>query len=100
MNDAIEVVVFRAMAGPAPQQLQAAAAAVSPFLAALPQFITREFGAPNGGDNQCIDVVYWRDRSAPKRCHTDSDNGATVSREYLDLLEQGTTQLVHLYRVA
>lgn len=65
MSQAIEVDVFRAKAGITPEQIQSPALVVTPVLAVLPGFISREFGASE--DGQFLDVVHWSDLASAKQ---------------------------------
>jgi hypothetical protein len=96
MSKAIEVVLFRAIAGTTPEHLQAAALAVTPVLASLPGFISREFGA--SGDGQFIDIVHWQDITCAKQTAEKVMN-IPACGQFFGLIEQGSMQFMHFNRV-
>jgi len=97
MSQAIEVVIFRAIAGTTSEQLQAAALAVTPVLAALPGFISREFGASE--DGQFIDVVHWKDLASAKQA-AEKVMSVPVCGQFFSLIEQSSMQFMHFNKVA
>jgi len=96
MSKAIEVVVFRAIAGTTPEQLQAAALAVTPILASLPGFISREFGASE--DGQFIDIVYWQDLASAKQA-AEKVMSIPACGQFFGLIEQSSMQFMHFNKV-
>lgn len=96
MKQAIEVVVFRAKASITPEQLQAAAQAVTPVLSAMPGFISREFGASE--DGQFLDIVYWKDLASAKHA-AEKVMSIPVCGEFFSLIEQSQMQFMHFNKV-
>ena len=97
MSQAIEVVIFRANEGVAPEQLQSAALAVTPVLAALPGFISREFGASEEG--QFIDVVRWESLTSAKQA-ADKVMSIPVCGQFFSLIDQSSMQFMHFNKIA
>jgi hypothetical protein len=96
MKQAIEVVVFRAKAGIMPEQLQAAALAVTPALSAMPGFVSREFGESE--DGQFIDIVYWKDLASAKQA-AEKVMSIPVGGEFFGLIDQSQMQFMHFNKV-
>jgi hypothetical protein len=97
MSQAIEVVIFRAIAGTAPEQLQAAALAVTPVLASLPGFISREFGAAE--DGRFIDIVHWQDLTCARQA-AEKVMSIAACGQFFGLIEQSSVQFMHFNQVA
>ena len=96
MSQAIEVVVFRAKANVTPERMQTAALAVTPVLAGLPGFLSREFGA--SGDGQYIDIVHWKNLSSAKQA-AEKVMSIPECGEFFSLIEQSQMQFLHFNRV-
>ncbi|WP_169449809.1 hypothetical protein [Paludibacterium yongneupense] len=88
--------MFRAKADASSERLQAAALAITPILAGLPGFISREFGA--SGDGQFIDIVHWRDLFSARQA-AEKVMGIPACREFFALIEESQTQLMHFNKI-
>lgn len=96
MQHTIEVVIFPAKPGVTPAQLVAASAAITPILAAMPGFISRDFGF--GDDGQFLDIIHWRDRAAADFAaqHVMAD---TLCCAYFELMDQTRMQFNYFNHV-
>jgi hypothetical protein len=97
MNEAIEVVIFKAKAGVSDEQLQTTALAVTPILREMPGFISREFGASE--DGKYIDIVHWKDLPSAKAA-AEKVMGIPKCGEFLGLIDQNQMQFMHFTKVA
>ena len=97
MNEAIEVVIFKAKAGVSDEQLQTAALAVTPILREMPGFISREFGTSE--DGKYIDVVHWKDLSSAKAA-AEKVMDIPKCGEFFGLIDQDQMQFMHFTKVA
>lgn len=96
MNQAIEVVVFRAKTGITPEQLKSAALAVTSVLSSMPGFIAREFGASE--DGQFVDIVHWKDIASAERA-AEKVISIPVCGEFFGLIDQSQMQFMHFNKV-
>lgn len=97
MNEAIEVVIFKAKAGISDEQLRTAALAVTPVLKVMPGFISREFGTSE--DGQYIDVVHWKDLPSAKAA-AEKVMGIPKCGEFFSLIDQNQMQFMHFTKAA
>lgn len=97
MNEAIEVVIFKAKAGVSDEQLRTAALAVTSILKEMPGFIGREFGTSE--DSKYIDVVHWKDLPSAKAA-AEKVMGIPKCGEFFGLIDQNQMQFMHFTKVA
>lgn len=97
MNEAIEVVIFKAKAAVSDEQLRTAALAVTPILKGMPGFISREFGISENG--QYIDVVHWKDLPSAKAA-AEKVMGIPKCGEFFGLIDENQMQFMHFTKVA
>jgi hypothetical protein len=97
VNEAIEVVIFKAKAGVSESQLCAAALAVTPILSEMPGFISREFGTSE--DGQYIDIVRWIDMPSAKAA-AEKVMGIPKCGEFFGLIDQNQMQFMHCTKVS
>ncbi len=96
MDQAIEVVIFRAKPGITSEQMKNAALAVTPELAALPGFLSREFGLSEG--DQYIDIVHWRNLESAKKAAEKVMN-IPICSEFFSLIDQTQMQFMHFNKI-
>lgn len=96
MNEAIEVVIFKAKTGVTDSQLQAAASAITPILSAMPGFIRRDLGESEGGDY--MDVIHWQDLAAAEAA---AEKVMTIAQcvAFFDLIDQSQMQFMHFTKI-
>jgi len=97
VNEAIEVVIFKAKAGVSEDQICAAALAVTPIRSEMLGFIYREFGMSE--DGQYIDIVRWKDMPSAKAA---AEKVMSIPKcgEFFSLIDQSQMQFMHYTRVS
>jgi len=83
-------------AGVSDEQLRTAALAITPILKKMPGFISREFGASEGG--KYIDVVHWKNLLSAKAA---AEKVMAISKcgEFFSLIDQDQMQFMHFAKV-
>jgi hypothetical protein len=96
MNEAIEVVIFKAKAGVTDSQLQTAALAITPILSAMPGFISRDLGESE--DGRYMDVIHWQDLESAE---TAAEKVMTIPQciAFFDLIDQSHMQFMHFTKI-
>lgn len=89
----VELVLFKGTEGVEPSRMTTAAAVVTPFLRAMPGFVSREFSV--AADGRYADIVRWRskeDAEAAARAVTQ----IAECRDFFSLIEQSSVTFLHL----
>lgn len=89
---AIEVVMFRGLAGVSREQMLAAAKAVDSRLAALPGYVSRQLGSAE--DGSFVDIVRWRDLLSAHHA-AQLVQSCPQCREFFALIDSATVQMAH-----
>lgn len=92
----IEVVIFPAKAGVSAKKLQTAALEITPVFAAMPGFISREFGICD--DGQFIDMIHWENRAVAEAA-AEKVMHIPVCCAYFDLMDQSRMQFRYVNKV-
>ncbi|MEX0730989.1 MAG: hypothetical protein WED00_11435 [Aquisalimonadaceae bacterium] len=81
----IEVTIFRGIDGVTENHMQAASRNVTPLLAEMPGFISRQFGASE--DGKYIDIVQWADLESAKAA-AEKVKGIPICDAYFGLIDR------------
>lgn len=96
MNNAIEVVIFKAKPGVDEARMKSAASAIKPRIQQLPGFISREFGVSE--DGTYVDIVHWQDL-ASARAGAQAVNDIPECGAFFSLIDEGSAQMLHFESV-
>lgn len=96
MSTAIEIVIFKPVAGTTQAQLTEAALAITPAIEQLPGYVSREFGA--SGDGQYVDIVHWRDMAAAQAA-AEQVMEIPQCMAFFRLIDEDSVQMLHFNRL-